>query len=157
MLVVGSTVLTKVYMLLFLFTGVIIGINTFYLPATEGAIKNSGDYADCKACHIEEAEEFQSNTGPHKTLECTGCHNISDFAPDLYSHNTTTLECSYCHPEQNSSRFFDEAHDNFSNALCIGCHTNIEFTTDWQSNKSTNVNASNHGGLWEINFTSIGK
>jgi hypothetical protein len=154
MLVVGNMVAGNAYKLFLLFISITIVINTFYLPANEG-VKTSDDYVDCSTCHLVEAEEFHSNTGPHRTLECTSCHNISDFAPDLYSHNATTFECSYCHPEQNASRFYDEAHNNFSNALCIGCHTNIEFITDWQPYRSTSLNASNHGGLWEINFTSI--
>jgi hypothetical protein len=143
--------------LILLFIGTTIAINLFYLPANKSLIKTSNDYANCNACHTVETEEFLSNTGPHRTLECTSCHNISDFAPDLYSHNATTFECSYCHTGQNASLFYDEAHNNFSNELCIECHTNIEFITDWQPYKSTNLNASNHGGLWEINFTSVGR
>lgn len=145
------------YKLVLLFIGTTLVVNTFSLPANEGVIKTSDDYANCAACHPAEAEEFSSNTGPHKTLECTSCHNISDFAPDLYSHNATTFECSYCHPEQNASRFYDEAHDNFSNALCIGCHTNIEFVTDWQPYNSMNMNVSCLNGTCETNFPSISR
>ena len=140
----------------------------FFSPLYTGAINTSDDYTRCDACHIMEHDEF-SRTGVHKTIKCTNCHNITDFAPDLYSHNATTFACIYCHIAQNASQFNNDAHNNFSNAsnasniftgsneMCVACHTHIELEIEWHRANGTNMTVSAINGRWEINYSLFGE
>lgn len=137
----------------------------FFSPLYTGAISTSDDYTRCDACHIMEHDEF-SRTSVHMSLQCTNCHNITDFAPDLYSHNATTFACIYCHTAQNANQFNNDAHNNFSNAsnatniftgtneMCIACHTQIELEVEWHSHKGMNINATiNQNGTWSLGYS----
>ncbi len=131
---------------------------SFYvpMPMLTGALKTSDDYTRCDACHVQELEEL-SKSVVHKTLKCTSCHNISDFAPDLYSHNSTTFECTYCHVEQNASNFYNDAHKNFPNAgnatMCITCHSRAEVDIEEHRYNSMNISVSAFKGRWELTHT----
>lgn len=138
----------------------------FFLPIYTGAFTNS-DFTRCDACHVQEEDEF-SRTAVHKTIKCSSCHNVSDFAPDLYSHNVTTAECTWCHDETNETQFYDDAHNNFSNAsfnssiltgrneMCVACHTGMDLETEFHSYNSLNITVSSYGGFWEMQFRPIG-
>ncbi len=137
----------------------------FFLPLYTGAFTNS-DFTRCDACHVREEDEF-SRTGPHKSIKCTSCHNVSDFAPDLYSHNATTVECTWCHDETNATQFIGDAHTNFQNAsfnssifvgrneMCVSCHTAIDLEIEWHSYKGMNMTVSSRRGFWETQFSSV--
>ena len=134
----------------------------FFLPVYTGAFTNS-DFTRCDACHVQVGDEF-SRTAIHKSIRCTSCHNVTDFAPDLYSHNTTTAECTWCHNETNATQFIGDAHSNFQNAsfnssifvgrneMCVACHTAIDLETEFHSYKSMDMIISSHGGSWETQF-----
>jgi hypothetical protein len=97
----------------------------FFLPLYTGAFTNS-DFTRCDACHVQEKDEF-SRTSPHKSMKCTSCHNISDFAPDLVSHNATTVACTNCH----------------------------EPGIERNSYKGMNVTASSLGGYWKTQVSNV--
>lgn len=139
-----------------------------FVPMYTGAI-GTADEVRCDACHIQEQDEF-SRTTVHKTIKCTSCHNISEFAPDLYSHNATTFACIYCHTEQNASKFTSDAHNNFSNAsnatniftdsneMCVACHTYIELEVEWHSYKGMNITSiADISGIWSLNYSVHGE
>lgn len=145
--------------------GLVSLVFAFFLPIYTGAFTDS-DFTRCDACHVREGDEI-SRSQSHKSIKCTSCHNVSDFAPDLYSHNATTAECIYCHYLQNSTQFIGDAHDNFSNAsfnssimtgrneMCVACHTAIDLEIEWHSYKGMNLTVSSLGGAWEMQFTSV--
>lgn len=147
--------------------GIALAAIEFFTPMYTGALKISDDVR-CDACHVQEQDEF-SRTMAHKTIKCTSCHNISDFAPDLYSHNATTFECVYCHTEQNATVFYNDAHNNFSNAsnatniftgmneMCLACHSNIELEIEWHRYNGTNMTVSAVNGRWEITHSLFGE
>lgn len=154
--------------LILLSMGIASVVLSFSLPIYTGALTTS-DGVRCGACHVLEQDEF-SRTDVHKTIECTSCHNISDFAPDLYSHNATTFECTYCHIEQNATQFYSDAHSNFSNAsnasniftgsneMCVACHTRIELEFEWHRYNGTNITAVlSVNGTWSLNFSKYGE
>ncbi len=138
----------------------------FFLPLYTGAFTNS-DFTRCDACHVQEGDEF-SRTALHKSIKCTSCHNVSDFAPDLFSHNATTAECTWCHDETNATQFVGDAHSNFQNAsfnssiftgrneMCVACHTAIDLETEFHSYKSLNMTVSSRKGFWEMQFSVFG-
>lgn len=141
---------------------------SLFVPMYTGALTASDDYARCDACHIQEQDEF-SRTRAHMTIQCTNCHTVSEFAPDLYSHNATTFACTYCHTEQNATQFNNDAHNNFSNAsnatsiftesneMCVGCHTYIEMEVEWHSYKGMNItSAVNINGAWSLDYSKYG-
>ncbi len=142
--------------LLFVSLGFVIAANSFYAPTPihAGTLKNSDNYIRCDDCHVQQQEEF-SRSVVHKTIKCTGCHTISDFGPDLYSHNATTFECIYCHTRQNATQFYNDAHkDNGSSTkMCIACHSNIEFKIELHRYNSTNLTVSAVNGKWAITHT----
>lgn len=137
----------------------------FYPMFTSAFIYN--DSARCDACHVQENDEF-SRTGPHKDLECTSCHIVTDFGPDLYSHNATTFECIECHTEQNETIFPNDAHYNFSNAsndsaifkgrneMCIACHTYIDLEIEWHKYEGMDMIISVSRGDWDVKFKQYG-
>lgn len=133
--------------------GFVLAASSFYVPAPmlTSALQTSDDYTRCDVCHVQEQEEF-SHTDSHKTLKCTSCHNVTDFAPDLYSHNSTTFECIYCHV--NASNFYNDAHNNFPDAsnssACIACHSRAKFGIEWQRKSGMNIAVSAASGRWEI-------
>lgn len=140
----------------------------FFSPLYTGAINTSDDFVRCDECHVQEPDEF-SRSSVHKSIKCTNCHNVTDFAPDLYSHNATTFACIYCHTAQNSTQFNDDAHNNFSNAsnatniftgsneMCVSCHTYIELEVEWHSYKWMNITAAiNQNGTWSMNYSARG-
>ena len=144
----------------------IITVSFFVVPMYTGAV-NTGDEVRCSACHVSENDEF-SRSAVHNTIKCTSCHTISDFGPDLYSHNATTFACIFCHTEQSATQFYDDAHNNFSNAsnatniftgsneMCVACHTRIELETEWHRYNGTNITASIVNGTWEISISLFG-
>lgn len=137
----------------------------FFLPIYTGAFRNS-DFARCDACHVQEGDEI-SRTVYHKSIECIGCHNVSDFAPDLFSHNATTVECIYCHDWLNSTKFSGDAHANFSNEsfnstiftgrneMCVACHTGIDLEMEFHRYNGTNLIVSSRNGDWEMQYSSV--
>lgn len=140
----------------------------FFSPVYTSAINTSDDFTRCDACHVQEHEEFL-HSSVHNSIKCANCHNITEFAPDLYSHNATTFECIYCHADQNASRFNNDAHNNFSNAsnatnilrgsneMCVACHTGIELEVEWHSYKWMNITAAiNQNGTWSMNYSARG-
>lgn len=153
--------------LILLSIGFVSVATTFFLASYTGALNSSDDFARCDACHIKEQDEF-SRTKVHATIKCTSCHNISDFAPDLYSHNATTFECIYCHSEQNATKFSNDAHNNFSNAsnastiftgmneMCVACHTGIELEIEWHRYNGTKMNIMAGDKGWEIEYLLFG-
>lgn len=136
-------------------------------PMYTGALTTSDDYTRCDACHIQEQDEF-SRTKVHMTIQCTSCHNVSEFAPDLYSHNATTFACIYCHTAQNGTQFNNDAHNNFSNAsnatniftgsseMCVGCHTYIELEVEWHSYKGMNITSTASIDGWSLDYSKHG-
>ncbi len=154
--------------LILLSVGIASVMLAFSLSMYTGAFTDA-EYTRCDACHIQEHDEF-SRTKVHKTIQCTSCHNISDFAPDLYSHNATTYECSYCHIEQNATQFYNDAHTNFSNAsnatniftgrneMCVACHSGIELAVVWHSYKGMNFTSTiNENGKWNVDYSLYGE
>ncbi len=147
--------------------GCVLAATSFSLPMYTGAFDNP-DFVRCDGCHIQERYEF-TRAGVHKTIKCTSCHNVSDFGPDLYSHNATTHECSYCHIEQNAPQFYNDAHNNFSNAsnatniftgrneMCVACHSSIELEIEWHRYNGTNMAVSAVNGRWEITHSLFGE
>ncbi len=144
-------------------------INYIELPIQKlkaGAFTDS-DFARCDACHVQVGDEF-SRTVIHKSMKCTSCHNVSDFAPDLYTHNATTVECTYCHDETNASQFSNDAHYNFQSAsinssifvgrneMCVACHTAIDLEIEWHSYKSMDMTVLSRKGFWEMQFSVSG-
>lgn len=102
----------------------------FFVPMYTGATTN--DEVRCDACHVQEQEEF-SSTKVHTSLECTSCHNISDFGPDLYTHNATTLECDHCHIDQNETEFNGDAHSNFLVPATFLIFSQIRMRSVWSA------------------------
>ncbi|MDD5474776.1 MAG: hypothetical protein PHU34_11625 [Candidatus Methanoperedens sp.] len=152
--------------LIILSIGIASVLLAFSAPMYTSASKDS-DYVRCDACHIQENDEFY-HTRVHTTLQCTSCHNISDFASDLYSHNATTYECIYCHTEHNSTKFYTDAHNNFSNAsnatnifrgsneMCVACHSGIDLVVEWHSYTGMNItSAIDSNGAWSLNYSSL--
>jgi len=143
------------------------GISFFFGYMYTGAITN--DEVRCDACHVQEQDEL-SHSKVHTSLQCTGCHNISDFGHDLYTHNSTTLACDYCHINQNAAEFEIDAHYNFSlasnasdiftgrNEMCIACHTGIDLVVIWHSYTTmTLTNTINPDGTWKMDFSVHGE
>ena len=138
----------------------------FFLPIQTGAFTNP-DFTRCDACHVQVGDEL-SRSAYHKSLTCTSCHNVTDFAPDLYSHNVTNAECTFCHNETNASQFINDAHSEFQNGsssspifsgrneMCIACHTAIELEIEWHSYKAMNMIVSSSRGDWETQFSVSG-
>lgn len=138
----------------------------FFLPLYTSAFTNS-DFTRCDACHVQVGDEL-SRTVYHKSLKCTSCHNVTDFAPDLYTHNATTYECNYCHDNTNASQFTNDAHSNFQNAsvnssifagrneMCVSCHTAIDLEIEWHSRKSMDMTILSRKGFWELQFSVSG-
>lgn len=140
-----------------------VGISLFFVPMYTGAITN--DEVRCDACHVQEQEEL-SRSKVHTSLECTSCHNISDFGPDLYTHNATTLECDYCHIDQNATEFKNDAHSNFfsasnisdiftdKNEKCMVCHSGIDLVVAQHSYISMDLtNKINADGAWKVDYS----
>lgn len=144
----------------------LIVISFFFVPMYTGALSTTFE-ARCDACHVIEHDEI-SRTLAHKTIKCTNCHNISEFGPDLYSHNATTYECIYCHTQQ-ASQFDRDAHDNFSKAsnstdifagrveMCVACHSGMELEIEWHSYTELKITstASAKGG-WTLDYSGYG-
>jgi hypothetical protein len=138
----------------------------FFLPLQSGAYTDP-DFIRCDACHVKTVDEF-SRTVLHKSLKCTSCHNVTDFAPDLYSHNATTVECTYCHNETNASQFINDVHIDLQNAssnssifsgrneMCNSCHTAVDLEVEWHSYKGMNMTVSSRKGFWEMQFSISG-
>lgn len=124
-----------------------IAVTLIATPSYTASVGAQGEVR-CGACHVVEQEEF-SKSAVHKTLECTGCHAISDFGADRYSHNATTFECIWCHMEA-ASGMKNDAHGRLylagnesdiftgSNEACIACHTSIEL--EIEEHKRTGIN-----------------
>ena len=137
-------------------------ISFFYIPQYTGAIDTTNQER-CDACHVVEHDEF-SRSNVHTTIQCNNCHEIQEFMDDLYTHTATTFACTYCHSDQNGTAFYNDAHDNFSNAsnatdlftesneMCVGCHSAIELEIEWHRYNGTNMTVSATGAGWEINY-----
>ncbi len=138
----------------------------FFLPLYTGAFTNS-DFTRCDGCHVQAADDF-SRSAYHKSIKCTSCHNVTDFAPDLYSHNVTTAECTWCHNETNSTEFIGDAHSDFQNAsfnssifagrneMCVACHTAIDLEVEWHNYKGMNMEVSSQNEGWKMQFSVSG-
>ncbi len=116
-------------------------------PTTIGAVR-------CDACHSSEQDEF-SRTETHKTLDCNSCHYISEFGPNLYSHNSTTLECIYCHTGM-ENQFNNDAHTD-GKKMCNGCHSHVRLEIEKHTYNGTNMIVSVINGRLQINISLIGE
>ena len=127
-----------------------------FIPMSNGAIKTVFDAARCDACHSEIQEEF-SRSKVHKTLECSSCHHISEFGPDLSSHYAITADCIDCHADL-ENEFNNEAHiDGKKTRMCSGCHTHVRLKIEKRVYNGTDNTISYINGSWEINSSLSGE
>lgn len=143
----------------------LITLSLFLIPMYTGAIDTTNKER-CDACHVIENDEF-SRSGVHNTIRCSSCHKIDEFMGDLYTHTATTFACIYCHINQNDTAFYNDAHNNFSNAsnasdiftgqneMCIACHTGIDLKIEWHRYNGTNMEVSASRKGWVIKYTSL--
>ncbi len=116
--------------------------------------------ARCDACHVDVQGQF-SITRVHRALTCTDCHSISEFGPDLYSHNATTLECIHCHAGVMNG-FHNDAHSDFSgfdtgpynftgsNGVCDSCHCGFKPVTGSKKYNGINMTVSVASGSLQM-------
>lgn len=143
-----------------------IAITLMATPTYTASVGAQGEVR-CDACHVIEKEEF-SRSPVHRTLECTGCHAISDFGADRYSHNATTSECIWCHMEA-ASGMNNDAHGRLyeagngsdiftgSNEACNACHSGIELEIEKHSYTGMSIDVMGADGENRIELSPTGE
>lgn len=70
---------------------------------------------ECNECHAEAAATIAAGGGPHRELECMGCH--TEHPPEV--ERAVVPECMGCH----------ESHsDALTASTCVECHAGHDFT-----------------------------
>lgn len=153
--------------MLFLSLTAILGVALSVIIAPIYTKSQSSDEVRCDACHVIQADELV-RTEIHKMLTCSSCHTISDFGPDLYTHNATTEECVSCHTSE-MGRISQDAHSNLQNAsntsnalktkneACVICHTGAGVDIEWHSYNYLIMNATKMNGTWQVNYSRYGE